>query len=113
MTQQFKQIIYCNDSSSLNNPSSLRAIDLVNGSAFTGITPLCQLGIQAPPGTKFFINGSTNPAIVGFTGLFEIDLTDGGDISSITFDTESISYIESNDSAILIIDMAYWTGGNG
>lgn len=72
--------------------------------------PLTQLGIQAPPGTKFYLNGNTNPVIVGFTGLFDIDLTQGGSIISLSFDSDSIKEIQQNDSAFLIVDMAYLGG---
>lgn len=111
MVQQFKQFIYYNDSSAYNHPAGLKALDLINGTAFSGYTPLAQLGVQAPPGTSFYVNGGDIPAIVGFTGLFDIDLTQGGEISSLKFSSESINYIRSNDSAMLIIDMSYWTGG--
>lgn len=111
MVQQFKQIIYCNDNSAYNQPAGLRAIDLINGAAFSKYTPLSQLGVQAPPGTAFYVNGGDIPAIVGFTGLFDIDLTAGGEINSLKFNSKSLEYIRSNDSAMLIVDMAYWTGG--
>ena len=32
-----------------------------------------KLGIQAPPGTKFYINSSTSPIMVGRTGIYELD----------------------------------------
>ena len=110
MTQLFKQFIYCNNESLKNFPSDLVDTDLISGSIFEGYTPLVQLGIQAPPGTKFYINGSNNPVIVGFNGLFDIDLTQGGSITQLTFDASSINWIKGNDSAMLIIDMAYVRG---
>lgn len=109
--QEFKQIFYSNDESRMNNPSGLRASQLISGEAFSTYMPLSQLGIQAPPGTKFYINGSDVPAIVGFTGMFDIDLTDGGSILSLKIDSQSMQFIQSNDSAVLIVDMAYWNGG--
>jgi len=69
------------------------------------------LGVRALPGTQFYINGGTNPVIVGFTGLFEIDLTDGGSITELKFDRKSIDAIELNDSAYLVVDML-GIGGN-
>lgn len=111
MTQLFKQFIYCNNESLKNFPSNLLDTDLISGDAFNNYTPLVQLGVHAPPGTKFYLNGSINPVIVGFNGLFDIDLTQGGSISHLAFDASSINWIKSNDSAILIIDMAY-IGGN-
>lgn len=32
-----------------------------------------KLGIQAPAGTKFYINSSTSPIMVGRTGIYELD----------------------------------------
>lgn len=94
----------------MNNPSNLSDQDLISGRVFEEYTPLSQLGVQAPPGTKFYINGNENPVIIGFTGLFDIDLNKGGSINEISFDRQSLSYIKSNDSAMLIIDMAFWVG---
>ena len=111
MTQQFKQVIYCNDNSEKNFPSELTGTQLITGSAFSPYMPLLQLGIQAPPGTKIYFNGEqTYPVIIGFTGIFELDLRDGGSITQMCFDTNSISNIQSNDSAIIIVDMAYLGG---
>lgn len=112
MTQNFKQIVYKNDSADINNPSGLTTAALTQGTVFQDYTPMTQLGIQAPPGTKFYINGNNNPVIVGFTGLFSIDFSStGGIINSLSFDSQSISNIRGNDSAILIVDIAY-LGGN-
>jgi hypothetical protein len=36
--------------------------------------PIVQLGIQSVPGTKFYLNGSNNPIIIGNTGIYELDL---------------------------------------
>lgn len=113
MTQGFKQVVFCSENS-LMNTAEVTKENLISGSIFgTGATgPLSQLGIQAPPGTKFYINGGADPAIVGFSGFFDIDLGEGGSILSLRFDKESIDKIAANDSAILIVDMAYWQGGS-
>lgn len=112
MTQGFKQIVFCSDDSAMNTNDVTRQ-NLISGTIFRtlDIGPLSQLGVQAPPGTKFYINDGVDPVIVGFSGFFDIDLGDGGSILSLKFDKESIDKIASNDSAILIIDMAYWLGG--
>lgn len=110
MVQKFKQIIYYNADSNFNFPTTLTVSDLESGAAFNAYLPLTQLGIRALPGTKFYINGSDTPVIVGFTGLFELDLTQGGVITSLTFDSESLNFIEQNNSAYLIVDMAYLGG---
>lgn len=62
------------------------------------------LSIQAPPGTKFCINRSTEKIIVGVTGLFEIPFSNIYIISSLTIAEESINAIQKNPSSILIVD---------
>ena len=109
MTQSFKQYIYCGRGSNHNFPLSLSAESLVNGSFLDSTLPISQLGISSLPGTKIYLNGGSVPVIVGFTGLFEIDLSaSGGEITDIRVDPKSISEIERNDSAYLVIDIAYW-----
>ena len=112
MVQGFKQVVFCSENSAMNT-SNITKEDLISGAAFSTLTtgPFSQLGVQAPPGTKFYINGGVDPVIVGFSGFFDIDLGDGGSILSLKFDRESIDKISNNDSAILIVDMAYWLGG--
>lgn len=107
--QKFQQIIYCNENSDQNFPTGISKDDLVSGRIFQGRT-FSQLGIQAPPGTKFYVNSGANPVIIGYTGLFQIDLTTGCSITDLRFDRNSINFIESNDGLYLIIDMAYEGG---
>ena len=38
---------------------------------FLNCESIASIGIQAPPGTKFYING--NPAVIGPTGVFELN----------------------------------------
>lgn len=109
-TKIYKQFIYCNDESAKNFPADLTAEDIIDGSIFSSYTPIVQLGVQAPPGTKFYINGNANPVIVGYTGLFDLDLTGGGSVLSLGFDRQSIISIQQNDSNILIIDILYLGG---
>lgn len=112
MVQQFKQFRYNNNSSSLNFPTDLTDADLVSGECFIDYLPAIQLGVQSLPGTKFYINDATRPVIVGFTGIFELDFSQGGAITSLAFDEQSMAAIRSNDSASLIIDIAYVGGNN-
>ena len=110
-TKNYKQFIFCNDESLHNFPQDLVALELVDGSLFLDYTPIVQLGIQAPPGTKFYINNNNEPVIIGYTGLFDLDLLSGGSIISLKFDEQSIRNIQQSDSNILIIDILY-LGGN-
>lgn len=112
MVQQIAQIIYCNPTSNYNFPTNITSIDLINGSIFNSYMPITQLGIQAPPGTKFFINNTETPIIIGFTGLYELDLTNGGNVTSLKFEEDSIKRVEEHDNLMIIVDIAYTGGGN-
>ena len=110
MNQSIKQVLYCGENSAKNSVG-VSASSLITGEIFAGYT-IVQLGIQAPPGTKFYVNGNSNPNIIGFTGLYEVDLSAGGSIYSLSFDEQSINWIKSHDNLILIVDMAYLGGEN-
>lgn len=104
MNNEFHQIIYHSPNSTHNTPG-VTADGLISGAVFSDYGSISQLGVRALPGTKFYINGNTNPVLVGFIGLFEIDLTNGGSISELRFNEKSIRAIEANDSAYLIVDI--------
>ena len=108
MNQTFQQFIYCSPNSEHNFPRSLTAESLTSGQFLPIGKTISQLGISALPGTKLYLNGGVSPIVIGFTGLFEIDLSAGGAITDIKVDSASIQEIERNDSAYLIIDIAYW-----
>jgi hypothetical protein len=59
------------------------------------------------PGTKFYINSSTEPIIIDYTGIFTLDLADGVEISYLTFDSDSLEFISTNPDGYLIIDTIY------
>ena len=107
-TKSFKQLIYCNNESKKNYPLTLTDSDLKNDAYFNQYYPIIQLGIQAPPGTKFYLNNGADPIIVGQTGLFDLDLTNIASITALHFDTASLNRIKTNDGNILIIDMLYF-----
>lgn len=109
MVQKFKQIIYFHSTSSSNTPGITKNT-LISGSAFEDYLPACQLGIQALPGTKIYLNGNANPIVIGFTGVFSIDLSTGGNITEITIDATSLNLIDENVNAFLIIDIGYFGG---
>lgn len=111
--QLFDQYFYCEDGSASNH-YPIEAVDesigltrnsLVTGDAFRGILPCQQIGVQAPPGTMFYLNTRSTPIIVGFTGALSIDLSNGGSISDISFDAKSIDIIKENPSLFLIVDI--------
>lgn len=109
MNQTFSQIVFYSNGNNFNSPG-VTMEKLISGQAFEDFLPISQLGIQTIPGTKLFLNGNSNPVIVGFTGLLSIDLSMGGQINEIKFDETSIQNINDNLNAILIVDMAHLGG---
>ena len=82
----------------------------VSGDVFGTCYPVLQLGVQALPGTKFYLNESTEPIIIGTTGIYELDLHGKTEISKIQFDSESMKLIRDNNNAYLIVDIIYDNG---
>ena len=123
MAYKVKQFRYYNDKSSevteskRKQPTTLDGTTTlitsehyVNGDVFGKHFPVTQLGIQALPGTKFYLNEAVDPVIIGATGIYELDLTNGIQISKITFDPKSMEIIKNNDNAFLIVDIIYDDG---
>ena len=123
MAYKVKQFRYYNDKSSevteskRNQPTTLDGTTTlitsehyVNGDVFGKHFPVTQLGIQALPGTKFYLNEAVDPVIIGATGIYELDLTNGIQISKISFDPKSMEIIKNNDNAFLIVDIIYDDG---
>ena len=123
MAYKVKHFRYYNDKSSevaaaqRNQPTTLDGTTTLitsehyaNGDVFGKYFPVTQLGIQALPGTKFYLNEAVDPVIIGATGIYELDLTNGIQISKITFDPKSMEIIKNNDNAFLIVDIIYDDG---
>ena len=123
MAYKVKQFRYYNDKSSevaankRNQPTTLHGTTTLitsehyaNGDVFGKYFPVTQFGIQALPGTKFYLNEAVDPVIIGATGIYELDLTNGIQISKITFDPKSMEIIKNNDNAFLIVDIIYDDG---
>ena len=64
-----------------------------------------QLGIQARPGTKFYVNNSTSPIMIGDTSIYELDLEGLGTISSIRIDKNDLASVTENNP--IMIDIIY------
>ena len=109
MAKRVKQIRYYNDNSG-NNYGNPNYRNLISGSVFKDYVPMLQLGIQSLPGTKFYLNGSNNPIIIGNTGIYELDVQGLTEINSLQFDASSLSLIRNNNNAYLIIDIIYEDG---
>ena len=123
MAYKVKQFRYYNDKSSevteskRNQPTTLDGTTTlitsehyVNGDVFGKHFPVTQLGIQALPGTKFYLNEAVDPVIIGATGIYELDLTNGIQIYKISFAHDSMENIKNNDNAFLIVDIIYDDG---
>lgn len=89
--------------------SSGDGIGLISGSAFAQYVAsgIEQLGIQAIPGTKFYLNNSPDPIIIGTTGIYELDLTNESSITDLRFHADSINNIKNNQSLSLLVDIIY------
>ena len=110
MAKQVKQFRFYSENTKFlenNYPSNINHNNLITGNIFVDYMPITQLGIQALPGTKFYLNNSDNPIIIGHTGIYEIELNGASEIIALRFDFKSIQAIENNDNAYLIIDMIY------
>ena len=91
-----------------NNPKSY-----CEPTCFAKYAPIKQLGIQALPGTRFYINNSTEPIIIGASGIYELDLRDtNAIISALHFSYASMERIEKSENGHLIIDLVYTTEGD-
>lgn len=81
---------------------------MMNGELFRNKGMITHLGLQATPGTTFFLNKERNPIQIGKTGIFEIDVDGYGLITSISFGEETLSKVHEGDG--IIIDIIYEGG---
>lgn len=104
---KIKQFRFYEDGSAKNAPA-VNYNFYCNETSFTEYAPIQQLGIQTLPGTKFYLNQSTDPIIVGGTGIYEIDLRNTTAIlGSIRFDQQSMITINQNPNGFLLMDFVY------
>lgn len=68
---------------------------------------IVQLGIQALPGTTFYINGGIDPIIIGNSGIFELDVLNYTEIYRLEFKQASLETIRQTENGYLIIDAVY------
>ena len=108
MAKHIMQFRYYEDNHTNNQPVELNASQLVNGTVFAKYLPFTQLGIQALPGTRFFLNDNIEgPVIIGSTGIYELELEGISKISSLKFDSKSLKLIADYLNVFLIIDVIY------
>lgn len=111
MSKYVRQLRYYSENHPNNYPTE--GEDVINHSRlssekfFTPYMPIIQLGIQTLPGTKFYLNDSErlHPIIVGYTGLYELNLEGIAEINSLAFDPNSIETIRTTQDSYLIIDL--------
>ncbi len=107
MAKQVMQFRYYQEGDSRNCPAGLiSAESLTSGSLFEDYYPIIQLGVQALPGSQFYLNNSTNTSIlIGSTGIYELDLEGYAEITNLIFDEKTIGRINDSPNAYLIIDI--------
>lgn len=77
-------------------------------SSFKSYRPIQSFGIQTLPGTRIYLNQSSNPIIIGATGIFEIDCRNTTAIlNSFRIEQSSMETIEQLDNGYLVIDLVY------
>lgn len=103
MLYSFAQIRYNNNDTDMSNTTDE---NMISGAAFTAYGTIYQLGIQAPPGTIFYIDGD-NQMMVGNSGIFELDLMNKAYISDLRFSEKSINFVKENKSSFIIVDIVY------
>lgn len=107
MAKKIDQVRYYSQTDRRNQPSDLKMNRLVSGSVFSGKYPITQLGIQSLPGIKFYLNNSTSPIILGYTGIYDLELDGITEITHLSFDAESMNLINANPDSYLIVDFIY------
>lgn len=93
-----------------NYPKTLSHSDLRSGYIFKNLGLILHLGIQAMPGTQFYLNDGDYPIMVGSTGIYELDLEGMSSIFSIKFTENSLNKIDASEDG-LIIDVLYEGAG--
>ena len=83
-----------------NYPEGINKANLKSGSIFFKSNPgvITMLGVQASPGTMFYLNNAEQPIIIGSVGNYQLDLSGIGGITSIRFHEKSLKTIEDNNS---------------
>ena len=103
--QQFR--FYGDNQTNQNYPTNLNSSALVSGNVFSSYVPITNLGIQTLPGVKLYINDANIPIIIGYSGIYELDVDEYAKITAINFDSESMEFLNNNPNAYLIIDLIW------
>lgn len=104
--KQVRQFRYYGENSTKNYPTNLTYDELLMGNIFRTLGNVTHLGIQAIPGTIFYLNSGIHPITVGSTGIYELNLQGLTVLTSITFDPTSLTQYSDSTNG-LIIDVIY------
>ena len=91
-----------------NYPADLTKEFMSNHKMFRGKNAITHLGIQASPGTTFFLNQEINPIQIGKTGIFELDVSGYGYITHLAFAETSLALVNEDNG--IIVDILYEGG---
>ena len=109
MAKRIKQYRYYGDGLERNQPSGLTEQQLALGTIFE--SQISDLRIQSYPGTKFYLNESTDPVLIGSSGEYHLGLSGNYEIVKLQFDRDCIRqhFNNPNFNAHLIVDIIYNT----
>lgn len=111
MAKRIMQFRYYSSSNSVNQPTNATRNDFASGDVFKGYLPFTKLGIQALPGTKFYLNDNIDEIIIGATGIYELDLEGISKITNLKFNANSLNIISNSSNTGLIVDVVCEIGG--
>lgn len=111
MAKRIMQFRYYGEKNTSTNQPAVGASKFADGTVFKSYLPFTKLGIQALPGTKFYLNDSVDEIIIGATGIYELDLEGISKITNLTFNRQSLSLISNSSNNGLIVDVVSETGG--
>ena len=101
------QMRFYNDDNERNTPFKYH-LSFCDNTSFSKYAPIKQFSIQTLPGTRFYLNQSLKPIIVGASGIYELDLRDTpARLTSIRFERSSMEIINESDNGYLIIDLIH------
>ena len=108
MAMRMLQFRYYKDNNQNNSPMNWNWTYYCAADTFKSYSPIVSIGIQSLPGTKFYLNDSLNPIILGVSGIFELDVSNtSATINNLRIDQKSMDLIRTLDNGFLIIDIVY------
>ena len=109
MSKKLKQFRFYGNDDPRNFPPDKTIEDYQTGKVFetANVFPIAQLGIQGPPGTKFYLNGSVNYITIGISGIYDLDIKNGSRVTGLGFDRLSLERVNEGGTGYLIVDILY------